>query len=108
MSKNISFVNDSNFKEEALDSEGLVMVDFYADWCMPCKMLTPIVEELADSNVGKVKILELDVDSSQVTASNYRVMSIPTIVFFKSGKEVERLVGLRGKEDFQSIIEKFL
>lgn len=106
MSANINYVNDSNFKPEVLDSEGLVIVDFYADWCMPCKMIAPILEDIANNNVGKVKVVKLDVDSSEITAATYRIMGIPTVAFFKGGKEAHRIVGVRGKDEFQAVIEK--
>ena len=108
MSENINYVNDSNFKAEVLESEELVVVDFYADWCMPCKMLAPILEDLANSNIGKAKVTKLDVDSSKVIAATYKIMGVPSVLFFKGGQEVYRIVGVKGKEDFQAIIEKLV
>jgi len=91
-------LNDQNFTQEVLKSGQPVLVDFFAEWCGPCKMQAPIIEELAEEYQGKAKILSLDVDKSQQTAGQYQVMSIPTLIFFKNGKEVERLMGLQQKE----------
>jgi thioredoxin 1 len=91
-------LNDQNFEQEVLKSAQPVLVDFFAEWCGPCKMQAPIIEELAEEYQGKAKILSLDVDKSQQTAGQYQVMSIPTLIFFKNGKEVERLMGLQQKE----------
>lgn len=108
MSANISYVNDESFQDEVLNKDGLVVVDFYAEWCMPCKMLGPILEEVADSNLGKIKVVKLNVDNAQATSSNYGVMGVPSMIFFKNGQEVERVVGLRGKEDIQTIIDSLI
>ncbi len=105
MSSNISYASDSDFKEIVLENNGLVMVDFYADWCMPCKMLGPILEDVANDNTGKVKIVKLNVDNAQDISSKYGVMGVPSMLFFKNGQEVERLVGLRQKEDIQAVID---
>lgn len=95
---------DANFKQEALEADTLVMVDFFADWCGPCKMMAPIVEKLAEEYAGKVKIGKLNVDENQETAGAYRVMSIPTILFIKGGKVVETVVGAVSKEDLEGKI----
>lgn len=84
---------DENFKKEALESNIPVLVDFYADWCGPCKMVAPIVAELAGEYEGVFKIGKLNVDEEPDTAGNYRVMSIPTMMIFKDGKAVETIVG---------------
>ena len=105
MSANISYASENDFNQAVLDSNGLIMVDFYADWCMPCKMLGPILEEVADSNIGKVKVVKLNVDNAKSISSKYGIMGVPAMVFFKNGQEVERVVGLRGKEDIQAIID---
>lgn len=102
----ISNIGDENFKEEVLDSNQLVMVDFYADWCMPCKMLSPILEEVANDNAGKVKIAKINVEKARNTSAQYGITSVPSVIFFKGGREVERVVGLRRKEDFQYLIDK--
>lgn len=105
MSNNISYVGDDNFKQEVIDSEQLVLVDFYADWCMPCKMLAPILEEVADSNIGKVKVAKLNVDGSRDISIKYRIMGVPSMIFFKNGEEIDRIVGLRSKEELQRLID---
>lgn len=89
---------DDNFEAEVIKSETPVLVDFFAEWCGPCKMLAPIIEELTSEYEGKVKIVKLNVDETQETASKYQVMSIPTLIFFKGGEVVEKLVGFQSKE----------
>ncbi len=90
---------DENFEEEVVKSDIPVLVDFYADWCGPCKMLTPIIEELATEYEGKVKIGKVDVDEAGAVAGKYGVMSIPTIIFFKGGEVVDQAVGFVPKEE---------
>lgn len=96
---------DENFEQEALQSEQLVVVDFYADWCGPCKMMAPVVEELAEGYNGQVKIGKLNVDNSPSTAANYKVMTIPTIVFIKNGNVVESIVGVVSKAQLEEKIK---
>ncbi|MCZ6703933.1 MAG: thioredoxin [Ignavibacteria bacterium] len=86
-------ITDDNFKEEVLDSDKPVLIDFWAVWCGPCKMIAPIVEELAVEFEGKVKIGKLDVDSNQQTSINYGVRSIPTLLIFKDGEVKETIIG---------------
>lgn len=90
-------LNDQNFKQEVLNSNIPVLVDFFAEWCGPCKIQYPIIEELEKEYQGKVKIFSLDIDRSKQTASKYQVMSIPTMVLFKGGEEMDRLMGLQQK-----------
>lgn len=89
---------DKNFAEEVLKSSGLVMVDFFATWCGPCKMMAPAVEKLAGAYNGKAKIGKLDVDENPDTAMKYEIQSIPTTIFFKNGEMVEKLVGFQSEE----------
>ena len=89
---------DENFNEEVLKSDKPVMVDFFAQWCGPCKMMGPIVEELAKEHEASWKIGKLDVDEATEMAEKYAVQSIPTIIFFKEGKEVDRMIGFQSKE----------
>lgn len=88
---------DENFEKEALKATELVVVDFFADWCGPCKMMAPIIEALAEDYEGTVKIGKLNVDNSPLTAQKYRVMSIPTILFIKSGSVIDTVVGAVSK-----------
>ena len=94
---------DANFQSEVLESDVPVLVDFYADWCGPCKMMAPVIEELSNEYEGKVKIGKLNVDEQPKTAEKYRVMSIPTILIIKNGQTVETIVGAVPKS---SLVEK--
>lgn len=96
---------DVNFQKEALESDIPVLVDFYADWCGPCKMIAPIVTELAGEYEGVFKIGKLNVDQEQDTAEKYRVMSIPTLIIFKNGEAVDKVVGLVSKQVLQEKLE---
>ena len=96
-------LTDQNFQKEVLNSEGLVLVDFWSPTCPPCLMLAPIIEEIAKEFEGKAKIGKLNVFENQETADKYQIFSIPTIIIFKNGKEIERAVGLRPK---QVIVDK--
>ena len=101
-------INENNFYSEVEKSEIPVIVDFWADWCMPCHMLEPVIEELSKEYEGKVKVGKLNIDENPTLASRYSVMSIPSVVFFNQGKEVTRLIGVRGKQDFVSEIDKLI
>lgn len=92
-------LSSENFEKEVLNSEQPVWVDFYADWCGPCKMMAPIVEELANDLEGKAKVGKVNVDDNQDLAVQYNVMSIPTIIVFKDGQELKRFVGVRSKSE---------
>ena len=91
-------LTDNNFEEEVLQAELPVLVDFWAPWCGPCRMVGPVVEELASEFEGRAKVCKLNVDEGPATAQKYGVMSIPTLMIFKDGGVVERLVGVRSKE----------
>ncbi|MDR1210358.1 MAG: thioredoxin [Clostridiales bacterium] len=86
-------ISGSEFETEVLRSELPVMVDFYAEWCGPCKMLAPAVEELSRENEGKVKIVKVDIDQSSNVAYQYNIRSVPTLMFFKNGEPVDRVIG---------------
>lgn len=101
-------LSDANFKKEVLESKIPCLVDFWAEWCGPCRRVGPIVEELADEFQGKLKVAKLNVDEAGRTASDYGVMSIPTLMFFKDGQVVEQMVGAAGKEDLKTKIEELL
>jgi thioredoxin 1 len=98
---------DANFQKEALESDIPVLVDFYADWCGPCKMVAPIVAELADEYAGKIKIGKLNVDQEAETAEKYRVMSIPTLIIFKNGAPVDTVVGAVPKKVLQDKLDAY-
>jgi len=87
---------DANFDEEVLKSDNPVMVDFYAPWCGPCKMMAPTVEKLSEEYSGKVKIGKLNVDESTEISSKYEIQSIPTIIFYKGGEVVDKMIGFQG------------
>ena len=94
-------VNSSEFKSEVLDHKGVVLVDFFATWCGPCKALTPIVDKLSEEMSGKVKIVKVDIDENSALATEYRVMSVPTMKLFKDGEVVETLVGSRPESELR-------
>ncbi len=97
-------LNSENFEEEVLKSEKKVLVDFYADWCGPCKMMAPVIEEIAKDFSDKVKVCKLNVDEAPDIAGNYGVMSIPTLIIFENGNVIDTTVGLTSRSE---IIEKF-
>lgn len=98
--------NNGNFEQEVLNSDVPVVVDFYADWCGPCKMMAPIVDQIAAEYAGKVKIGKINVDENIELAQKYRVMSIPTFVFFKNGEAVATVVGGMSKNDLAKRIDE--
>ncbi|OLB02683.1 MAG: thioredoxin [Nitrospirae bacterium 13_1_20CM_2_62_14] len=91
-----------------MKAAGLVMVDFWAVWCGPCQMVAPVVEELANEYAGKLQVMKLNTDENPEIAGRYQVMSIPTIMFFKDGKPVEKLIGARPKRQFKDLIDSLL
>lgn len=93
------------FQKEVLEHQGLVVVDFWAPWCGPCRVLSPIIEELAEELQGKVKVAKVNVDENGEIASQYNVMGIPTIIFFKNGQMVDQHVGVLQKEDLKKKID---
>ena len=95
---------DENFNEEVLASNIPVVVDFYADWCGPCKMLAPVIEALAGEMEGKVKIGKLNVDDSPETARQYGIMSIPTLLYIKNGEVANKTVGVLSKAEIEQVI----
>jgi thioredoxin 1 len=105
---NVIHLSDSTFRSEVLEAKEPVLVDFWAPWCGPCKMLAPVVEELADDYRDKVKICKLNVEENQERAGEYGVMSIPTIVLFKDGKEIKRMVGVSPKVNIKHQIDAVL
>jgi len=101
-------VSDSDFEAQVLKSDTPVLVDFWAEWCGPCKMLGPVVEEIASETAGQLKVGKLDIDANQQAAYQYGVRSIPTLILFRNGKEVERLVGYMPKERILAKLEPHL
>ncbi len=100
----IADVTDQNFVQET--AEGLVLVDFWAPWCGPCKMIAPVLEELDGDMGDKVKIVKLNVDENQETAGKYGIMSIPTLLLMKDGNVVDQVVGFQPKEALEELINK--
>ncbi|OGK15072.1 thioredoxin [Candidatus Roizmanbacteria bacterium RIFCSPLOWO2_02_FULL_37_19] len=102
--------NQGTFQNDVLDHKGLVFVDFYADWCGPCKVTSPLIEELATSGAykDKIKFVEIDVDENQELAGKYNVFSIPTFIIFKDGEPVNQFVGARDKTGFEDELKKVL
>ncbi len=101
-------VNESNFKEEVLDSPIPVLVDFWAEWCVPCKMVEPIVEEIEKEKSGKLRVVRINVDDNQNIAIQYGIMSIPTLMIFSNGKLVDQIVGAVPKRVIEAKIDKVL
>jgi thioredoxin 1 len=97
-------VTDETFNQAVLKSDQPILVDFWAVWCGPCRMVAPVVDEIAREQEGKLKVMKLDVDENQNTAMTYGVMSIPTLILFKNGQPVERIVGFRPKADMEKKI----
>jgi thioredoxin 1 len=101
-------ITDASFKSEVTDSAIPVLVDFWAPWCGPCKMIAPVLEEIASEYDGKVKVVKINIDENQTTPSNYGVRSIPTLILFKDGQEVEKIIGAQSKENLKQMVDKSL
>ena len=99
---------DQNFKQEVLDSKTPVLVDFWASWCMPCRIVSPIVEELAKEYGDKLRVGKLNVDENGHTAQSYGIMSIPSLLVFKNGQVVKAMVGAQSKDNFKREIDSVL
>ena len=96
---------EKNFEEEVLKAEGKVLVDFYADWCGPCRMMSPIIDDIAKELDGKVKVGKVNVDNNQELAIQYDVMSIPTIMVFEKGKSIKTFVGVTDKQEILEVLK---
>ena len=108
MGSDVLKVDDSTWDVDVMKATELVMVDFWAVWCGPCQMVAPIIDELAREYAGKLKVRKLNTDESPEIAGRYQVMSIPTILFFRNGQPVEKLVGARPKRQFKELIDSLL
>ena len=101
-------VTDQDWTDEVLQSSTPVLVDFWAEWCGPCRMVGPVVEEIAQEQAGNLKVLKLNIDENPDTARQYKVMSIPTLMVFSGGDEKKRIVGARGKSQLMEEVSPFL
>ena len=105
MANQISHLSDETFQESV--DKGLTLVDFHANWCGPCRMIAPILEQLADQVEGKAKIAKLDIDEAQSTTATLQITSVPTLILFKDGKEVKRVVGVKDLDYLKDLIDSF-
>lgn len=105
---NVTAVTSSNFENEVLKSDIPVLVDFWAAWCGPCRMVAPVIDQLSEQYAGKVKVVKLNVDENPEIAGRYDILSIPTVYLFKNGKKAEELVGARPKQSFEEMIKKHI
>lgn len=106
MADNIKVLNNDNWQQEVLQSDLPVLVDFWAPWCGPCKMVGPVVESLAAENAGKIKVGKVNVDENQSLAAQFGIRGIPTLTFFKNGAEVKRIVGAQNKAQLQKLVDE--
>jgi thioredoxin 1 len=105
---NIVTVTSESFEKEVVGSPSPVVLDFWAEWCGPCKMIAPILDELATEYSDKVRIAKVNIDEHQELAVRYRINSIPTLLFFKNGQVVDQVVGMRSKKDFKAKIDQMI
>jgi thioredoxin 1 len=104
-SQNVVTVTDSNFEQEVIQSSQPVLVDFWAEWCGPCKMIAPVLDEIADEKAGAVKIAKVDVDNNQALSARFGIRAIPTLLLFKNGAVQDQMVGMTSKHDLISKID---
>ncbi|NWF76929.1 MAG: thioredoxin [Nitrospirae bacterium] len=108
MTEVVHEVTSSTWETEVIKAQGLVMIDFWAAWCGPCRMISPTVEELAKEYMGKIKVLKLNTDENSDIATRYKIMGIPTIMFFKDGVKLDHIVGVVPKQQLKDRIDSFL
>jgi thioredoxin 1 len=108
MSEYVTELSDDTFEQEVLQADMPVLVDFWAEWCMPCKMIAPTLEQLAQEYDGRVKVAKVDTDSCRQTAIKYGISAIPTLILFKDGAMARKFVGLQSKQDLRSAIDDVL
>jgi thioredoxin 1 len=104
-SENVLELTDQNFESEVLKSDKPVLVDFWAEWCMPCKMLGPTIDKLAKDYAGKVKVGKVDTDANRDVSMRFGISAIPTVILFKDGKVAQKFVGLRQEKDFKEVLD---
>ena len=105
---NYVVLTGENFKKQVLDDKGIVLVDFWAPWCGPCKMISPMLDEISEKYTKKIKIGKLNVDEAGEVATKYNIMSIPTILFFKQGKVFDQIIGMQDKKNITDKIEELI
>ncbi len=105
MAQNMTHLTDENFQETI--SKGLTLVDFYATWCGPCRMIAPVVEQLAGKVQGKANVAKLDIDQAQQTTNSLQITSVPTLILFKDGKEVKRIVGVKDLDYLLNLVHSY-
>jgi len=104
--ENVTEFTDQNFEQEVLQSSQPVLVDFWAEWCMPCRMLAPTIDKIAKDYAGKVKVGKVDTDANRDISIKYGISAIPTVILFKNGQVAQKFVGLRQEKDFRDALDK--
>ncbi|HUT61027.1 MAG TPA: thioredoxin [Phycisphaerae bacterium] len=107
-SQNVLELTDQNFEQEVVASKSAALVDFWAEWCMPCKMAAPTIEELADEYAGRLKVGKVDTDSNREVSMKFGITAIPTLILFKDGQMAKKFVGLQQKRDLKAAIDEIL
>ena len=107
-SEHVIELSDANFQQEVLDNSSPALVDFWAEWCMPCKMIAPVIEDIAKEYAGKVKVGKVDTDANREISMKFGISAIPTLLFFKDGQVVKKFVGLQQKADIKKVIDELL
>jgi thioredoxin 1 len=106
--KNVVELTDQNFDQEIGQSKGAALVDFWAEWCMPCKMLAPVIDEIADEYAGRLTVGKVDTDANRQIAIKFGITAIPTLILFKGGQMVKKFVGLQQKRDLKAALDQIL